>query len=84
MSKEIKAVIFDWGGVLIDDPGPGLMEYCARKLNVEVGDFITSFDKLLEDYQTNSISEDKFWELISGDLNAEKPSQVSLWSRTMP
>jgi hypothetical protein len=21
MTKEIKAVIFDWGGVLIDDPG---------------------------------------------------------------
>ena len=79
MTKDIKAVIFDWGGVLIDDPGPGLMEYCARKLDVEVDDFINSFDKLLEDYQTNSISEDKFWELISDDLNTEKLSQTSLW-----
>ncbi|MBN2589322.1 MAG: HAD family phosphatase [Sedimentisphaerales bacterium] len=79
MTKDIKAVIFDWGGVLIDDPGPGLMEYCARKLNVEVDDFINSFDKLLEDYQTNSISEDKFWELISRDLNVEMPVAWPSW-----
>ena len=79
MTEQIKAVIFDWGGVLIDDPGPGLMEYCARRLNVPVDKFINLFDKLLEDYQTNSISEDKFWKLMSNGLNVEKPFEVSLW-----
>ncbi len=79
MLKQIKAVIFDWGGVLIDDPGPGLMEYCANRLNVTVDKFIISFDKFMEEFQTNSVSECKFWELMCKDLNVEKPSQASLW-----
>ena len=81
MTKDIKAVIFDWGGVLIDDPGPGLMEYCAKKFGVPVEDFTDSFEKYLPDYQTNSVSEDKFWELMSKDLNVEKPMDVPFWKR---
>ncbi len=79
MTKDIKAVIFDWGGVLIDDPGPGLMEYCADRLNVTVDKFINSFDKFMDEFQTNSVSEGKFWELMCEDLNVEKPSQALLW-----
>lgn len=79
MTKDIKAVIFDWGGVLIDDPGPGLMRYCAKRLNVPVDKFINSFNKFLKDFQTNSVSEDKFWDLICNDLDIEKPTEVSLW-----
>jgi len=79
MTKQIKAVIFDWGGVMIDDPGPGLMRYCAERLNVSVDDFVNSFNKFLEDFQTNAVSEDTFWELMSNDLNIEKPTEVSLW-----
>lgn len=79
MLKQIKAVIFDWGGVLIDDPGPGLMEYCANRLNVTVDKFINSFDKFMDEFQTNSVSECKFWELMCKDLNIEKLSQPSLW-----
>ena len=79
MTKDIKAVIFDWGGVLIDDPGPGLMRYCAGKFNVPVDRFINSFEKFLQEYQTNSVSENKFWELMSGDLNVEKPVAWPSW-----
>jgi len=81
MVKDIKAVIFDWGGVLIDDPGPGLMEYCANRLNVIVDKFINSFDKFMDEFQTNSVSEGNFWELMCKDLNVEKPSQASLWKQ---
>ena len=31
----IKAIIFDWGGVLIDNPANGLMEYCANSLEIK-------------------------------------------------
>jgi epoxide hydrolase-like predicted phosphatase len=81
MTKDIKAVIFDWGGVLIDDPGPELMQYCARKLNVTSDEFINSFERFYEDFQINSFSEDEFWELMYRDLNIEKPSEVSLWKK---
>jgi putative hydrolase of the HAD superfamily len=79
MTKQIEAVIFDWGGVMIDDPGPGLMRYCADKLKVTSSAFSNTFHKFLERFQTNSVSEDMFWELICGDLNVEKPSAVSFW-----
>jgi epoxide hydrolase-like predicted phosphatase len=79
--KEIKSVIFDWGGVLIENPGPGLMSYCADRLKVTKTAFENSFNKLLHDFQTNSISETKFWELISRDLDVEKPLETSLWKQ---
>ena len=49
--KEIKSVIFDWGGVMIENPGPGLMSYCAEKLKVTKTEFEDSFNKLLYDFQ---------------------------------
>ena len=79
MTKQIEAVIFDWGGVMIDDPGPGLMRYCAEKLNVTSSAFTNTFQKFMEKFQTNSVSEEAFWELICGDLTVEKPSEGSLW-----
>ena len=81
MTKDIKAVIFDWGGVLIDDPGPGLMEYSAKKFGVPVEDFTDLFEKYLPDYQTNTVSEIEFWELMSKDLNVEKPVSVPFWKQ---
>ena len=74
MAEEIKAVIFDWGGVMIDDPGPGLMSYCAGKLRVTQAAFEEAFNKYMDGFQTNAVSEDKFWELMSRELNVEKPS----------
>lgn len=74
MTKEIKAVIFDWGGVMIDDPWPGLKRFCASRLKVAPEAFEEAFNKYMESFQTNSVSEDKFWELISGELKVEKPS----------
>jgi len=79
MTTKTKAVIFDWGGVMIDDPGPGLMRYCADRLKVTSSAFTNTLHKFLEEFQTNSISEDLFWELLCGDLNVEKPTQASLW-----
>ena len=81
MNKQIKAVIFDWGGVMIDDPGPGLMRYCADKLKVTTEQFTNTFLKFLEGFQKSCVSEEKFWELMCRDLNAEKPAEVSLWKQ---
>jgi len=39
METRIEAVLFDWGGVLIDDPAPGLMNYCAKALGVPVAHY---------------------------------------------
>jgi epoxide hydrolase-like predicted phosphatase len=77
--EKIKAVIFDWGGVLIDDPRPALMQYCAEAFNVPVNIYTQTHDKFLEDFQKGLISEESFWEKICKELKKPKPVQNSLW-----
>ena len=78
--ERIDSVIFDWGGVLIDDPAPGLMRYCAQALGVIKEDYIRTHDKFAADFQKGLIDEDTFWERICGELKVAKPKVPSLWS----
>lgn len=76
----IKSVIFDWGGVLIDDPNPGLMQYCAKVLKVSKEDYIKAHIKFADGFQKGAICEDEFWGKICGELNVPKPNISSLWA----
>lgn len=78
--ETIKSVIFDWGGVLIDDPAPGLMQYCAKALCVTKENYIKAHGKFADDFQKGLIGEDKFWERICSELNVPKPKVRSLWA----
>jgi epoxide hydrolase-like predicted phosphatase len=78
---EIKAVIFDWGGVLIDDPEPGLMQYCAEAFGVRKEKYIKTHKEFWADFQTGSITEDVFWERVCGELKVVAPKGFSLWGR---
>jgi len=78
--ERIESVIFDWGGVLIDNPAPGLMRYCAQALNVKKEDYIRTHDKFAADFQKGLIGEDTFWERICGELDVPKPKFESLWA----
>ena len=78
--ERIESVIFDWGGVLIDDPAPGLMQYCAQALAVSKEDYIKAHSKFAADFQKDLISEDTFWERICSKLNIPKPKVHSLWA----
>jgi epoxide hydrolase-like predicted phosphatase len=77
---EIEAVIFDWGGVLIEDPAPGLVKYCSEYLEVSKEDYIKAYKKFGGDFQKDEISEEVFWERMSGELGKPKPDVPSLWS----
>ncbi|MHC4489546.1 MAG: HAD family hydrolase [Planctomycetota bacterium] len=78
--ESIKSVIFDWGGVLIDDPAPGLMRYCAEALGVSKENYTKAHSKFAADFQKGLISEDTFWQRICSELNAPKPTGRSLWT----
>ena len=78
--ETIKSVIFDWGGVLIDDPAPGLIRYCAKALCVAKEDYIKAHSKFADDFQKGLICEDTFWERICSELNVPKPKVRSLWA----
>ena len=75
----IKAVIFDWGGVLIDNPADGLIKYCSDSLNTEAELFRTVFSRYHQLFQKGLIAEERLWDKICAELNAKKPHITSLW-----
>ena len=79
--EEIESVIFDWGGVLIEDPAPGLMQYCSEALRVAKEEYTKTHCRFAGDFQKGKISEDTFWERICGELQVAKPQVDSLWGR---
>ena len=76
----IESVIFDWGGVLIEDPAPDLVKYCSEALGVSKEDYIKVCDKFGGDFQKGVISEEEFWERMCGGLGVSKPKVPSLWA----
>jgi FMN phosphatase YigB (HAD superfamily) len=75
----IEAVLFDWGGVLIDNPAPGLMDYCARALGVPVVDYTRVHNTHGKAFQKGLIAEEVFWQRVCSDLNRPLPRPASLW-----
>lgn len=78
--ETIKSVIFDWGGVLIDDPNPGLMQYCAKALRLSRETYIETHSKFAGGFQKGMVCEDEFWGKICSELNVSKPDIPSLWA----
>ncbi len=78
--ETIKSVIFDWGGVLIEDPEPGLMQYCTKALCVAREDYIKAHSKFADDFHKGLICEDEFWGKICSELSVPKPKVRSLWT----
>jgi len=70
---KIESVIFDWGGVLIDDPRPGLLRYCSEAFGVPLEDYTPVHDSFLEEFGKGKISEESFWQQISGKLGKSMP-----------
>ena len=75
----IKAVIFDWGGVLIENPAPGMVSYMSSSLGVPGEALVTVCNQLIPGFQKGMISEDHLWESVCGALHVKKPCTSSLW-----
>ncbi len=76
----IKAVIFDFGGVLIDNPSEGIFSYCANALGVSREALYELVKRKFEhDFQKGTLPEDEFWEKACAELGAKKPAVSSLW-----
>ena len=77
--EKIESVIFDWGGVLIDDPRPGLLRYCSEAFGVPLEDYTPVHDLFLDEFHKGMISEERFWQQITGKLGKSMPSARSQW-----
>jgi epoxide hydrolase-like predicted phosphatase len=70
---KIESVIFDWGGVLIDDPRPGLLRYCSEAFGVPLEDYTPVHDSFLDEFGKGKISEERFLQQISCKLGKSMP-----------
>jgi epoxide hydrolase-like predicted phosphatase len=75
----IQSIVFDWGGVLIEDPSLKMFEYCAKVLQVSRQEFLRIYEKFIQDFQRGTISEQMLWETICSELKIKKPTLSSLW-----
>ena len=78
--EKINAVIFDWGGVLIEDPAPALFKYCANALGVGEEQYVITFDICINDFQTGTVTEQQFWMNMTKRLKVPMPKADSLWT----
>ena len=76
---KIDSIIFDWGGVLIDDPRPGLLRYCADTFGVGQEQYTSAHDLFLDEFHKGLISEETFWKAIAHKLRKPVPRAPSLW-----
>lgn len=73
---DIQTVIFDWGGVLIEDPGPGLMQYGAHRLKVDPAAFVHAHQLHCACFCKGIISEEEFWERVCQTLECKDPRSL--------
>jgi len=87
-SPTIQGFIFDWGGVIIDEPTKDLLDYCSKALNLPQGgeSLISSH---LPNFQNGSIDENELWQLVlAASTNASGATQrnyncESLWGEAV-
>ncbi len=76
---KVGAVIFDWGGVLIENPAPGLMRYCTDALGVSVERYVAAHRNFQDEFQKGLIAEEVFWARVCSELSCPGPAAKSLW-----
>ncbi|MBN2020347.1 MAG: HAD family phosphatase [Sedimentisphaerales bacterium] len=80
---KIEAIIFDWGGVLIEDPAPGLVRYCAHALGVSEDKYQSAYRICMNDFETGKITERQFWMNLTDRLKVPVPTTDSLWGAAL-
>lgn len=75
----IRAVLFDWGGVLIENPVSGLRAYIAQALDRPEEDLHAVFQDYFQPFQKGLISEPDLWRDVSRRLNVPVPTRKSLY-----
>jgi putative hydrolase of the HAD superfamily len=73
------AVIFDVGGVLVDNPWPGMLNHYTTHLNVDKEHFQSAYDEVVEEWQMGEIHEKAFWEKMCSKLKVALPTSEDLW-----
>ena len=79
----IKNIIFDWGGVLIENPDEDIYDYCSKFLSVDREEFKNIWQYYSSKFQTGEIEEKQIWREICQELNGKEPNIKSLWEEVV-
>jgi epoxide hydrolase-like predicted phosphatase len=75
----MKAIIFDWGGVLVDTPAPRMLALFAQEFGVTPEAVNNAYKPLGGRFQKGQIAEEVVWEGICAALGVAKPYDPLLW-----
>jgi epoxide hydrolase-like predicted phosphatase len=75
----MQAVIFDWGGVLIDSPAEGMLALFAQEFGVTPEAVNNAYIPFGARFQKGEITEHDLWEGLCAALGVAKPYDPSLW-----
>jgi putative hydrolase of the HAD superfamily len=84
LKTQIKAIIFDWGGVLIDNPVDAMVSFFVKKLKVPADKLVKAYQTYLDDHQRGRIDENELWQHMGRDLQLNIPQETpSLWTQAV-
>jgi putative hydrolase of the HAD superfamily len=79
--NNIKAIIFDYGGVIMDDLDEILIQDIADKFQMPYTKAFGIISELVKPYQKGSISDEEFWKIFSEKSGKKLPiGYESLWT----
>ena len=79
----IKGVIFDLGGVLVDNPASDMRSYISNNLGISEKEFTERSSVLISDFQKGLISEKEFWQRVTQKLVLKEKLPESLWKEAI-
>lgn len=81
----IQGVVFDWGGVIIDEPSSDLQNYCSTKLGIDPEKGGAAIWQFLHLYQEKKLSERQMWEKVCDACGKSRDGipVSSLWSEAL-
>lgn len=79
----IKGVIFDLGGVLVDNPASDMRFYISNNLGISEKEFIERSSLFVSDFQKGLISEEEFWQKVTQGLVLQEKLPDSLWKEAI-
>lgn len=79
----IKAVVFDLGGVLLDNPAPIMIEYFEKHLGINGEDLVRISKTYISDFQKGLVSEGKIWQTVMEKLGVNIQIKKSIWKEAI-
>ena len=74
-----KSIIFDWGGVLIDDPEPGFLAYLSNYFHLPEEKLREAREECWMDFQRGTISEQEYWQKCCAVIQKRVPADHSFY-----